>query len=68
MSIVKVVELLSNSNKSWEDAVENAVKEASKSIKNIRSVNASNTSATVKDGKIDEYRVNVRITFEIKGK
>ena len=67
MSIVKVVELLANSNKSWEDAVKNAVKEASKTIKNIRSVNVSNTSATVKDGEIDEYRVNVRVTFEIKG-
>lgn len=66
MSVLKVIEVLANSNKSWEDATENAVSHASKSVNNIRSVYVNEQSATVKDGKIDEYRVNVKITFEVK--
>ncbi len=66
MSVLKVIEILANSDKSWEDAAGNAVAEASKSVKNIRSVWVQEQSATVKDGKIDDYRVNVKITFEVK--
>jgi len=51
---------------SWEDAADNAVKEASKSIKNIASLYVQEQSAVVKDGKIVEYRTNVKITFEVK--
>ena len=65
MAILKVIEVLSNSNKSWEDAASNAVKEAHKTVKNIVSVNVNNFSLTVKDGKVDEYRVNVKITFAV---
>ncbi len=65
MSVLKVIEILANSNKSWEDATKNAVSEASKSVKNIRSVYINEQSATVKDGKMDNYRVNVKITFEV---
>lgn len=65
MAVLKVIEVLANSNKSWEDATENAVQQASKSVKNIRSVYLNEQSCTVKDGKVDEYRVNVKITFEV---
>jgi len=65
MSVLKVIEILANSNKSWEDAAKNAVTEASKSVKNIRSIYINEQSATVKDGKMDNYRVNVKITFEV---
>jgi len=65
MAILKVIEVLSNSNKSWEDAASNAVKEAHKTVKNIVSVNVNNFSLTVKDGKVNEYRVNVKITFAV---
>ncbi len=65
MAILKVIEILSNSTKSWEDATNNAVIEASKTVKDIRSVFVENMAATVKDGKVDEYRVNVKITFSI---
>ena len=51
MAILKVIEVLSNSEKSWEDAAGNAVKEASKTVKNIVSVNVNNFSLAVKDGK-----------------
>ena len=66
MAILKVIEVLANSSKSWEDAAQNAVEEASKTIKHINSVNVNNQSLTVKDGKVDEYRLNVKITFAVK--
>jgi len=66
MAVIKVIELLADSGKSWEDAVKNAVSHAGKSVKNIRSVNVQNQSAVVKNNKITSYRVNVRITFEVK--
>jgi flavin-binding protein dodecin len=66
MALLKVIEILSNSSKSWEDATSNAVKEASKTVNNIASVNVTNFSTTVKYGKVDEYRVNIKITFAVK--
>ena len=65
MSVLKVIEILAKSSESWEDATQNAVAEASKSVNNIRSVYVSEQSATVNNGKIGEYRVNVKITFEV---
>ena len=65
MSVLKVIEVLANSDNSWEDAAKNALTQASRSVKNIRSVYINEQSATVKDGKIDNYRVNVKITFEV---
>lgn len=66
MAVLKVIEVLANSDKSWEDATKKAVDQASKSVKNIRSVYLNEQSATVADGKISDYRVNVKITFEVK--
>lgn len=66
MTVLKVLEILSSSSKSWEDAAQNAVTEAAKSLRGIRSVNIQNMSAIVKDGKISEYRLNSKITFEVE--
>ena len=66
MAVLKVIEVLANSDESWEQAAKNALEHASKSVKNIRSVYINEQSASVKDGKIDDYRVNVKITFEVK--
>ena len=65
MAVLKVIELMANSTESWEDATKRALAQASKSVDNIRSVYIQEQSATVKDGKIDEYRVNVKVTFEV---
>ncbi|MGI9552224.1 MAG: dodecin family protein [Aurantibacter sp.] len=65
MSVLKVIEVLANSDKSWEDAAKKALAQASRSVKNIKSVYINEQSATVKDGEIDDYRVNVKITFEV---
>jgi len=66
MAILKVIEILANSKASWEDATNKAVKEASKTIKDIKSVYVQEMSTTVKDGEVDEFRVNVKITFEVR--
>jgi len=66
MSILKVVEILSDSKKSWEDATANAVKKAAKSINNIKSAYVQSQSVVVSNGKVTAYRVNVKITFEVK--
>ncbi|HET8735276.1 MAG TPA: dodecin family protein [Pricia sp.] len=65
MVVLKVIEVLANSDKSWEDAAKNAVAHAAKSVKNIKSVYINEQSATVKDDKIANYRVNAKITFEV---
>jgi len=66
-SVAKVIELIAESDKSWDDAAKNAIKEASKTIKNIRSVWVDNMSAEVKDNKIVTYRANVKVTFVLEG-
>lgn len=65
MSVLKVVEILGNSTVSWEDAVQQVVNEASKTIKNIKSVYVQDMQAMVKDNKINQYRVNAKVTFGI---
>lgn len=66
MSILKVIELLAESEEGWENATQKAVNEAAKTIKNIRSVYIKEQSAVIKDNKITAYRVNVKITFEVR--
>lgn len=65
MAVLKVIEILSSSPTSWEDATRKAVEKASKTVKNIRSVYVKEQSATVSDGKVTEFRMNLKITFEI---
>jgi flavin-binding protein dodecin len=66
MSIAKVTEVISSSSKSFDDAVENGVKRASKTLKGITSAWVADQKVTVKDGKIDEYRVVLKITFVLE--
>jgi len=65
MAVLKVIEVLADSTKSWEDAALNAVNKASETVKNICSVYIKEQSCVVEDGKITRYRVNVKITFEV---
>ena len=66
MAVLKVIEVLANSEKSWEDAVKKAVAQAARSVDNIKSVYVNEQSATVNGSEIDDFRVNVKITFEVK--
>lgn len=65
-SIVKVIEVISQSEKGFDDAVRNAVKEASKTVKNVKSVWLDNFSCTVDGDKITEFRVNAKISFLVE--
>ncbi len=66
MAVLKVIEVMASSTKSWEDAAATAVSEAAKTIKGISSVYVQDQSCTVKDGKIEEYRLNMKITFKLE--
>ncbi len=66
MAVLKVIEVLSSSETSWEDATRKALAQAAKSLKNIRSAYVKDQSAVVKDGNILEFRVNLKITFELE--
>ena len=63
--VVKVIEVLAQSTKSWEDAADIAIKEASKSVNNIKSINIVNTSAKVEKNKIVKYRITAQISFVV---
>lgn len=63
---MKVLEIMANSDQSWEQAVKNAVKTAAKSVKNIRSVYVKEQTANVSGDNITDYRVIVKITFEVE--
>ncbi len=65
MAIVKVIEVLSSSTKSWEDATSRAISKAGKSVKNIRSAYVQDQSVTVKNNKVKEFRVALKVSFEI---
>jgi dodecin len=67
MAIIKVIELMSNSNKSWEDAAQLAITEASKTIKQIKSIYIKEHSAVVDSkNKIAEYRITASLSFEVE--
>ena len=66
MAIHKVIEVLSQSDESWEDAAQLAVKDASKTVKGIKSIYISHLQGDVEKGEIVRYRVNAKITFEVK--
>jgi flavin-binding protein dodecin len=64
-AVVKVIELIGSSPKSWEDATANAVKEAGKTIRNIKAVYLKECTAKVQNNRIVEYRSNVKISFVV---
>lgn len=63
MSVAKVTEIIASSSKSFDDAVENGIEKASKTLKGITGAWVADQKVTVKDGKIEEYRVVMRVTF-----
>jgi len=66
MAIHKVIEVISQSEKSWEDAAQRAVSDAGKTVNQVKSIWIKNFEGVVKDNRIVEYRVNANITFEVK--
>ena len=66
MTMLKVIEVLAESNKGWEDAAQVAVTTAAKTVRHIKSINLKNMQATVENGKITTYRINAKLTFVIE--
>jgi len=65
MSIVKVIEVISASEKSIDDAIKNAVAEVSKTVRNIDSVYVKDIKAHLKDGKVSTFGVVCNISFRV---
>lgn len=63
MAMLKIIEVLAQSTKSWEDAAQVAVANATKSVRNIKSIYIKNMEASVANGKIENYRINAKISF-----
>ena len=65
MAIVKVIEVLAESDASWEEAVKKAVTEASRTVRNIKSVYVKEFQAMVEGDRIRQFRVNAKISFVV---
>ena len=66
MGIAKIIEISSSSKKSFDDAVKSGIEKASKTIENIEGAWVNEQKVVVQDGKVVEYRVNLKITFVLK--
>ena len=63
--VLKVIEVLAESDISWEDAAAQAVTRASKSLHGVKSIYIKDFEAKVEEGKIVKYRINANITFKL---
>jgi hypothetical protein len=66
MSVIRVSEMLATSPESWEDAVGNGLARANKTIRHVRGIDVLGWKAEVKDEKIVEYRVHLKVAFEVE--
>ncbi len=66
MAIMKSEQIMSESTKSFEDAIAVAVDRFAKTVRGLKSANVNNMSTTIKNGKIATYRVNLQMTFEVE--
>jgi flavin-binding protein dodecin len=67
-SIAKVIEVIAESEKSWDDAVKNALAEAAKTVDDIKEIWVSGMKAIVENNKVVRYRITAKITFVLKPK
>lgn len=65
-NLVKVIEVLAESEHSWEDAAQNALFEAQRSLRNIKSIYVKDMQAVVRDGRIRLWRLNAKISFAVE--
>ena len=66
MSVARVTEIISSSSKSFEDAIENGIKRATATLKNVSGAYVQDMKCTIKDDKVDEYRVILKVTFVLE--
>jgi len=67
MSVAKVSEISSSSRKSFEDAIERGIERADKTLDNVTGAWVKEMKVDVEDGKIAAYRINMKVTFVLKG-
>ena len=67
MPVLKVIELVGTSPHSWEEATKSAVDKAAETLRGITGANMMRQNVVVKDGKITEYRVDVKVAFIVEG-
>jgi dodecin len=65
-AMVKVIEVLAQSEKSWDDAAKVALEEASKTLRGIQSIYVADMQAVVQDDRIVQYRLNAKISFTLE--
>ncbi len=66
MSVAKITEISASSKKSFDDALKTGVKRANKTLKNVKSVWVKDQQADIKNGKIAEYKVLLKVTFVLE--
>jgi hypothetical protein len=67
-SVYKVIELVGTSTESWEKAAAAAVRLASKSLRDLRVAEVTTLDLTIKDGKVDQYRAKLKVSFKYEDK
>ena len=65
MSVMKSEQIMSESTKSFEEAIQVAVTRFAKTVRGLKSANVNNMSTTITNGKVSKYRVNLQMTFEV---
>ena len=68
MSMLKVIEVLAESDSSWEDAAQKAVTNVNETVRNVQSIYIKEFEATVENGKIQKYRINAKVSFLLENK
>jgi len=67
MAVARVTEVVGGSEKSWDDAVNNALERANKTLRGLTGLEVTKMNAHIENGKITEYRAHIRITFILEG-
>lgn len=67
MTTLKVIEVLSQSDKSWEDAAQNAIYDAARNVRGIKSIYIKELEGVVENNKVTQYRINAKISFMVEG-
>ncbi len=67
-SVAKVIEVIGQSEKSWDDAVQKVLEETARTVENIQEIWVSGMKAVVENDRISEYRITAKVTFLVKGR